>query len=200
MVTSVHTSCIDFLTLFNEQVESANSGVSFAPPRGWIFHRGMRFGATHTWWGEVEERSVPHEGLDLLHYLSAQGTNSTLTSHVRLVTPLGGEVAAVSGDFLGSSVWLHHSEIRARGKHLYSVYAHIAPAAQIRVGAMVESGDTLGTISQGNSAGRVPGHLHLSLFWATASLDAQQLDWPRLAFLPEVRLIDPMQPILPHSR
>ncbi|MDH4318398.1 MAG: M23 family metallopeptidase [Desulfobulbaceae bacterium] len=190
----------NFLTLFNEQLESGNSGISFAPPRGWIFHRGMRFGATHTWWGEGKKRPVPHEGLDLLHYLNREGTTSTLTSQVRLITPLGGEVATVSRDFLGKSVWLRHPVIRDKGKHLYSVYAHIAPATTIRVGGKVEPGDTVGTITRGNSAVGVPDHLHLSLFWAVASLDAQLLDWPRFAFLPEVRLIDPMQTIHLHPR
>ncbi|MDH3346833.1 MAG: peptidoglycan DD-metalloendopeptidase family protein [Desulfobulbaceae bacterium] len=188
-------SSLDFVPLFNEYLTNKNPHISFAPPRGWILHRDMRFGSSYTWWGESKERPVPHEGVDLLHYVNRNGVPSTLTSSICLVSPIEGNVLRVSKDFLGQSVWLRHSEITSRGTLLHSVYAHIEADTGISEGVSVGRGGVIGTIIEKQSSGAPPGHLHLSLFFAPKSLPRDSLDWSFLSSHPDVRLIDPLQSI-----
>lgn len=163
---------------------------------GWLFLPGMNFEDRQFWWKDLP-RLNRHEGLDLLFFRDHSGKQRELPPQFPVPPILDGEVVAVFGDFLGSTMAVRHAVVNEQGWELVSLYGHVRPLAGC--GSLVIADTPLAEVA-GGKARRVsdpPDHLHLSLGWLKPSLSATELNWPALWTNPGIRLIDPLPVIQP---
>jgi murein DD-endopeptidase MepM/ murein hydrolase activator NlpD len=168
--------------------EAAKNGAGFGR---WCFLPGMLFTARHQWWDQ-RQRRTPHEGLDLLYFLDADGGRQALLPGTPLVAAFAGRVAGSIPDFLGQTVIVRHGIQDREGRWLHSLYGHCRPLAA--AGQEVQAGEVLAGIGPrppGSSG--APAHLHLSLAWLATEIAAARLSWPELAGTPGIRLLDPLR-------
>lgn len=184
---------------FSARVVELN-GPSISGFRSWAFHRGMLFDAQVTWWGSGKKRDTPHEGLDLCLYVDQQETHRLLGSHAKIPVIYDGDIAGVSDDFLGQSIYVKHAIRDGSGNMLYSAYGHTIPAASIEAGVVVVEGQAIAMVADAvpKKTGPVP-HLHISLFWVPESLDPDRISWDTISAREALRPIDPLEVLdLPH--
>ena len=76
---------------------------------------------------------------------------------------------------------------------MLSVYAHIVPSQDLKVGQQVQTGEVIGTIA--DTAGRknrMPAHVHVSLIEIPRTVPPGILDWNLICTSATVRLVDPL--------
>ncbi|MBI2852840.1 MAG: peptidoglycan DD-metalloendopeptidase family protein [Chloroflexi bacterium] len=178
---------------FDERLRSLNN-LDEAGFKEWIFHPAMLFGSLYKWWGDWGRRDNPHEGLDLCLYRTVDGGIRNLGEKARVPTMFGGEVMNIIDDFLGKSVFIHHSGYEDRGSRLYTIYGHIEPGPAVTRGEFLREGEVIGAIC-GRGGGSSLAHLHISVAWISDSLPAVALDWKTMGNPAKVVLLDPLSVI-----
>jgi hypothetical protein len=162
----------------------------------WIFRPEMLFGSFYKWWGDLGKRQRPHEGLDLCLYRTKEGDINYLTEVTKIPVILEGQVAKVSEDFLGESVFVSHGVYDANGSQLYTIYGHIKPANHIRPRERLSEGDIIGVIADTrNSRVAIPRHLHVSVAWIPDTTPMPELGWQMINDPTKVVLLDPLSVI-----
>lgn len=170
-------------------LESANP--CLAGVKSFHFYPGMLFGSREKWWPDSGMRPTCHEGIDICFYTDRSGKELQFTSGIRIPAMASGRLFATCRDFLGRSLFIDHS-VDGPSRWL-SVYAHIVPSRDLKVGQQVETGEVLGTVA--DTAGRknrMPAHLHLSLIEIPRTLPPDILDWSFICTSETVRLVDPL--------
>lgn len=150
----------------------------------------MRFGSRQSWWGSRKPRPLPHEGVDLCHFLTEAGELGALGPGARVPVAWDGEVWAVSGDdFIGQSVYVRHEGPRGI---FFTAYAHVAPRDGLRRGDRLTRGESLATLADpaGRSL-RIAAHLHFSVMTFPDGLSRERLRWATMGAGHEVRFHDP---------
>ena len=167
----------------------------------WIFHPAMLFGSLDKWWGDSGKRKRPHEGLDLCLYRTREGNMHHLPREAKIPVIFKGQVATVTDDFLGESVFVGHDAYDSNGSQLYTIYGHIKPGNHIRPGGKLSEGDIIGVIADtGNSGVVIPRHLHVSVAWIPNTLHVLELGWQTINDPTKVVLLDPLSVIeFPYS-
>ncbi len=161
--------------------------------RNWLFKPGMEFGARETWWGARKPRPAPHEGIDLYCFADAAGRIRQLDAATRIPATFAGTIARISRDFLGQSIFLRHEIFAADGRQLITAYGHTRPLAELALGQTVAAGEIIGAIAAGPDKNpKIPGHLHITLAWVSASLPSAGLSWKNLGAGRNITLIDPL--------
>jgi hypothetical protein len=156
----------------------------------WIFERGMLFRSETKWWGDRGDRGSLHNGLDLRLYEGDDGTIKTLGVDTKVPIIYEGKIVAVVKDFLGYSLFAAH-EIYDKDRRLFSIYGHVAQMTDISIGTLLREGAQIATIA-GESPGKVPCHLHLSLAMIPHGTPPKSLTWEVLEKDETVVLLDPM--------
>ncbi len=178
---------------FSARVIELN-GLSICGFQSWAFHRGMLFDAQDAWWGSQKKRDRPHEGLDLCLYVDREGTHQVLGGHAKIPVIYDGDVAGISDDFLGQSIYVKHAIRDGSGNMLYSAYGHTSPATGIEAGVAVVEGQLIAVVAAAvrRKVGPAP-HLHISLFWVPESPELDVLDWDTISAREVVKPIDPLE-------
>jgi len=178
--------------LFQEQFIAANSldEKGFAE---WVFHPAMLFGSKLKWWGSLEERDTPHEGLDLFYYRTTKGDFGYLDEKILVPVMFNGRVAKIVDDFLGRSVFVSHDSFDNGGHRLYTIYGHLIPYGTIHMGSILNEADILGTLAAAQKSNRAaPSHLHISAAWISKTVSSSELDWQLTGDPTKVALLDPL--------
>jgi hypothetical protein len=167
----------------------------------WIFHPAMLFGSLYKWWGGLEKRPKPHEGLDLFLYRTKEGNIHHLSVGTKIPVIFKGQVVKVSGDFLGESVFVSHDAYDSNGSQLYTIYGHIKPGNHIRSKERLSESDIIGVIADTRNSGVViPSHLHISVAWMPNTMHMSELGWQVINQPAQVVLLDPLSVIVcPYS-
>ena len=162
----------------------------------WVFHPAMLFGSYSKWWGDLEKRDRPHEGLDLYLYRTKEGDIRYLDEKMKIPVIFKGQIVKVGDDFLGESVFVSHSDYESDGSQLYTIYGHIKPCDRMRPSERLSEGDIIGTIADARkSGGVIPPHLHVSVAWIPNTVRSQELSWQIVGSLAKVVLLDPLSVI-----
>lgn len=160
---------------------------------GWHFLEGMGFQEARQWWGVGGLRKTPHEGIDLFYFRDHLNTIKTMSSQ-SLVPPLmAGEVVAVFPDFIGQSILFRHF-IRQGRYELLTLFGHLLPGQGIVPGKRVHCLDcSVGMFAPAKKDQKVPGHLHISIFWCAVDCHLSQIDWSMIRNSSQITLVDPLQ-------
>ncbi len=181
--------------LFHERLMSFNNldSLSFEE---WIFHPAMLFGSVYKWWGDSGRRERPHEGLDLCLYRTKEGNIHHLPGEAKIPVLFNGQVATVTDDFLGESVFVSHDAYDSNGSQLYTVYGHMKLGSRVRPGERLLEGDIIGVIADtGNREIATPDHLHISVAWIPHTVHVPERGWQAISDPMKVVLLDPLSVI-----
>lgn len=170
------------------------NGLDAAGFAAWDFLPGMRFGERAAWWSAGGKRDVPHEGLDILYFRTADGRRRSVGAGARIPVVWPGEIVAVTPDFLGASVFVAHRDRDGEGRLLHTICGHLLPDPGLAAGSLLCKGDAIGTIAPGRPSGPPP-HLHLTVALIDRTGGPQRLGWAAMRDATRVRLLDPL-PIL----
>jgi murein DD-endopeptidase MepM/ murein hydrolase activator NlpD len=163
--------------LFTDELRQLN-GYTETELREWLFLPGMRFGDSAKWWKTGENRTGPHEGLDLLFFLDARGERHLLPPGTAIPPLLNGVVVTRAPDFMGETVILAHDRWDAAGGQLHTFYAHLQPARTPLEGKTMSAASKIGTIAGPKaSMPACPPHLHLSLAWVRKAYPIKDFRW-----------------------
>lgn len=160
----------------------------------WAFYPGMLFNSREKWWGDKGQRQRPHEGLDIGFFLDLLRKPVPISNHAIVPVMFQGEVLAFGeDDFFGYTLYVKHPAMQDRGKVLCTIYGHVTPHPDLYPGKIVETGETLASISDfGKPKSGITAHLHLSVAWIVQSSTKETLTWKMINDPREVQLIDPM--------
>lgn len=173
----------------NHELPNALDGLCLPIPDcdSWQFPEGSRFGDLRLWWGQGRLRNHPHEGVDCI----APGLNSGRPTTIQAIA--SGVIVAQSKDFLGHTLWLRHPLAEPTTGHLlHSVYGHLQPHPDLKVGQELAAGTGLGTVTFGQLVGTVPAHLHFSLAWLATSISPTELHWKTIHLAAPGCFFDPL--------
>lgn len=155
----------------------------------WVFHPGMRFGAVTTWWGAESARSMPHEGVDLYHYIDT-AKNCRYLLPGTLIPPLvAGTVVSIFPDFLGQSLLVAHDQIQG-GWRLHSIIAHVQIEKGVAVGCRYPDGTIIARLPPSPRPG-VPAHIHLTALTIFGP-PPSSISWDGIVNYDHIRLVDPV--------
>jgi murein DD-endopeptidase MepM/ murein hydrolase activator NlpD len=160
----------------------------------WVFENGMPFLSETKWWGEGGDRVRLHNGLDLHLYEDNNGMLRTLGEGTRVPIIYEGRIVNAVKDFLGYSLFAAH-DIYDKDRRLFTVYGHVMQRKDIPVGTLLKEGEEIATIA-GESFGKVPCHLHLSLAMIPPGISAETLNWRVLDENRDVLFLDPHRIII----
>jgi murein DD-endopeptidase MepM/ murein hydrolase activator NlpD len=168
-------------------LQNGHSAEDFAR---WVFFPEMMQGAVRKWWGDRGKRATPHEGIDFCLFTDARGGHHHLTEKSRVPAMYAGSVVSIIPDFLGQTVIV---EVPAGACTLLTIYGHINPAENIKMGARVVEGSVVGTVStrETGTSGLLP-HVHLTVATVDGPLIYDSLDWDKIANSPFLTLMDPL--------
>ncbi len=168
------------------------NGIPHDDIESFIFKEGMRFCDTEKWWGEGGERTVPHEGLDILYYGKTDGEKIRLRPGTVIPAVSDGEVVLIIDDFIGRSLFVRESEDLLGGS-FYSIYAHVKLLDDINPGVEVRAGDPIAAIAElPVKTYRVYPHLHLSMAYIEAGFQLDQIRWEMIGTCKKIHLLDPL--------
>ncbi len=154
----------------------------------WLFEPGMGFGDTHTWWPPYAIRASGHEGVDFQCFKDKTGRVISLNKGMKVPVISAGIVRQIFSDFLGQSVLISHN-LQGRDGVLHSIYAHIQPVSDLRLGDHLATGQVIGSIKIGTR--KVPAHLHLSYLWFANSYH-KSLNWQLIQGDRDIIFTDPL--------
>ena len=152
---------------------------------------GMEYGSTETWWGSKKPRKQPHEGVDVV----LADANQLRRRPLRPIE--SGTVVAVIDDFIGQTV------VVQRSAHQFWMYGHIAPAANVVVGALLAQDSRVGggedAMIAPDRLGRVaespttcPSHLHVSLVESSLCMTPEKwaaISWATIHSVEHLRFV-----------
>jgi hypothetical protein len=177
---------------FFEYLLAANRGrlVGF---KQWVFHPGMLFQAQQQWWGGLQPRPNPHEGLDLCWFEDITGRHRSLDQTIVIPVPGPGRIVKISRDFLGQSIFVAQDMEPITGRRLYTAFGHTAPEEGLLEGQSVAEGEIIAAISapdQKKTA--VPPHLHLTLALIPDTVAPERLTWNYFNMEATIMLLNPL--------
>jgi murein DD-endopeptidase MepM/ murein hydrolase activator NlpD len=161
--------------------------------KSWVFHPGMRFQAWQKWWGDQGLRAVPHEGLDLYSFETADGGVKTVDQQTQIPAAFAGLVVKIDRDFLGKSIYISHAIYADDGRQLLSAVGHTVPKDGLQTGQQVAAGEIIAAVAGfPGKKSNLPPHVHLTFAWVPKDFRLDQLTWKNLGHDPGIRLIDPL--------
>jgi hypothetical protein len=156
--------------------------------KAWALASGMGLGELESWWGSLQPRVTPHEGVDLCCYFSSDGDLHLLPRGAQIPAIFDGVVAKLLPDFLGTSIFM---EQEAGNGRLLTIFGHVLPRWGLRVGDRLQAGECFCSMAPRKSSGTAPhAHLHLSLAWSDGLVDYDSLNWSNLRN--QLQLLDPL--------
>lgn len=159
----------------------------------WLFFEGMLFGSMQKWWGAPGRRLFSHEGLDLC-FFETESSRRRLDESVQVPVLYDGRVAHITDDFLGRTVVFRHRF--PDGGSLLSLYGHLAPDKNLRIGDGLRAGEIFARIAEIFSAKkRLVPHLHISLANPEGLPPAEGLEWEFLNTVDRRVFFDPLAAI-----
>ncbi len=166
--------------------------ICFAGMKRLYLYPGMEFRSEIKWWPDKGKRVTPHEGVDVCYYIDSTGEECRVTPDFRVPVMAPGKILAISKDYLGETVFLDHQyEQRSR---FISIYAHITPLPDLKIGDTVCAGDVIGTVADTTGKkNRIPAHLHISLMTIARAVPVETLDWHMISYPEDAELIDPLK-------
>jgi hypothetical protein len=176
-----------------------------------VFFDGMLFASKEKWWGKKGLRGSSHEGLDLCFFEDHHGNGFRLDESVAVPMLYDGNVEAITNDFLGKTVITRHlidsgisvgSGPAAAGQvPILSLYGHLNPDRELRIGDVVKQGEVFATIGAiDNRKKKLLPHLHISLARPEMLPLAPRIEWEMLNKADRSVFIDPFAAIQPAYR
>lgn len=172
---------------FLRRLYDCNTIASF---QSWIFRDGMYFSDNHQWWNSTTNRPRPHEGLDIVFYLSNTGKQYPFRAGTVVPAIFDGIANHSHSDFLGKTLYVRHEQFQQNSKVLHSLYAHIALIDNLP--ETVSTHSTIATIAEVPDTSPVPAHLHLSVAWIEKRLKIDTINWDTIVNDDSIDLVDPM--------
>ncbi len=160
-------------------------------PGRWNIAPGMGFNDTHKWWGDMGQREVAHNGIDLREYLYNDRDPYTVDGDTIVPVAQDGEIVCIIRDFLGMSVFVRHEGDRS-GRTILTAYGHIVPDVRLVPGFYMVGGDAIGTVAGQGDDSRIPAHLHYSIVEADSTIDTASISWPMLEADSSIVFCDPL--------
>lgn len=162
----------------------------------WLLYPGMHFGEQRIWWGDHGRRAAPHEGLDLCRYRSGDGSVQEIPPGTLIPLLWDGEIAGITDDFLGRSVFVRHPRPGEGDRRLYSIYGHLIPEVTLVPGLQLRAGEVVGSLAPGRrKISGPPPHLHLSTALIPGNFPRERLSWDMTASEDAALFIDPLSMI-----
>jgi hypothetical protein len=183
---------------FTEHLVRAN-GLGNGTLKEWVFCPGMLFRASTQWWGDHGDRTIPHEGLDLLFYRDQDDQIQSLDCSTQVPAVHGGTVVGIIRDFLGASVILRHPVPGDETTVFCTMYGHTNPESTTQIGRTVREGEIIAKLAHTRADARVRAHLHLSIGLVPADFPFEGLDWAIIGDPGTMALVDPLPAIGPAS-
>jgi hypothetical protein len=164
-----------------------------------VFFPGMLFLTFESWWGKNSVRKTAHEGLDICFFINNRQGKYRLDETVQIPILFEGLMVHQMKDLLGQTIVVRHSADLVGEKTLLSFYAHIMPNHRIRMGDVIQPGQSLGTIVDPQKANsRLLPHLHVSLAWESMLPPVSVLTWNLLNQVDRSVFLDPLE-VLPKT-
>ncbi len=152
----------------------------------------MLFKDLSKWWVSEGSRLTPHEGIDFCCFITPQGTVQCLSRGISIPAAFAGKIVKIFPDFLGWSILVRH-EIFHMDAGLYSLYAHTIPFKTVKVGHPLPAGEPIASLADSKSRDAVPPHLHLSVLWIPAHVNAAaEVNWQTISDPHVATLCDPL--------
>jgi len=185
-----------WISLLTDRIHTCNPALA-SDFRQWLWQPGMCFLDDQLWWGEQKKRIAPHEGVDLACYADQQGQEHWFASgHMvpGLFVPamFSGRVVQLHQDFLHWSVHIRHDQFCRNGAVLHTVYGHVQPKEEVRIGQEVGGGESVAVLAA-YPRSTVPLHLHFTVAWIPESIAPHQLSWQMLGGNRQIILLDPLK-------
>ena len=153
---------------------------------------GMEFGSEIKWWPDKGVRVTPHEGVDICYYINSTGEECRVTPEFRVPVMAAGRIVSICKDYLGETVFLEHQYDQL--SRFLSIYAHITPRSDLKIGDKVCAGDVIGTVADtAGKKNRIPAHLHISLMTVARTVPAEKFNWDMISYPEDAKLIDPLR-------
>jgi len=160
----------------------------------WVFHPGMLFASSETWWQATGPRKNPHEGIDFCFFRDNKKQIHSLGAALKVPVMFDGRVVKIDDDFLGKSVFVRHTINDANEMQLCSFYGHTRPLPETVRGADVQAGSAIAAIADtGHTKNKMLPHLHVSVGWIEKGYPCEQLSWEIIGNPGVVRLMDPLE-------
>ena len=160
---------------FTADLVSLNILADFA---GYHFEEGMCYGEKSAWWPGTDERTHPHEGLDICFFKSRSGETKTLGIGTSIPPLFPGRVVNVFGDFIAWTIVMCHSICNEKDQQLHSMYGHVDPEGHVTPGMEITTAEKIATIADSAIKKRpMISHLHLSTLWLPVSFPAESVSW-----------------------
>ncbi len=157
----------------------------------WYFKPGMAFRDIMFWWKSHKQRKKPHEGIDL-HYYTDGAENFVKLDHTnRFPLLFPGRIVKIFDDFQGKTVHVVHNIYGNKHNRLYSLYGHTKLLRVTNPGDYINESSAIISIST-DAKGKVPPHLHITVFWAPEDITESIIDWDRINLMREIQLVDPV--------
>ena len=153
----------------------------------WVFHPGMLFGSSLTWWSPGGRRPSRHEGLDLCLYAGRTGLIHSLAAGMLVPAFASGTVVGMIDDFLGQSIVVRADD------DLVIIQAHVRPYPTIKPGVRIQAQEAIATIAgPGARHSSLLPHVHITLGRPHPGVDLRSLTWPELNAGKGLELFDPL--------
>ena len=161
-----------------------------------IFYPGMLFGALEKWWGRPGLRHSRHEGIDVCFFQTASGKYCRMDEFIQIPMAAESRVVHMMDDFLGRTVVASQGKQGGEDRELLTIYAHIQPDVNLRVGDRVASGEIFANIAAVDSPkiSLLP-HLHLSMAWSDQLPGYSRWTWKKLNQCGSKCFVDPLERI-----
>jgi hypothetical protein len=114
-----------------------------------IFFHGMLFGSEKKWWGKKGGRRSSHEGLDLCFFANTVNEYFRLDESADIPMLYDGRVEHITDDFLGKTVISSHCFEGNDQPELLSLYGHLDPDNNLKVGDEIKQGQGFAKIGGG---------------------------------------------------
>jgi len=158
-----------------------------------VFFSQMMFRSMGKWWNGGGVRPVPHEGLDLCFFVNSQNDKFRLDETTDVPLIYDGIIVQVMDDYLGKTVIVSHHPDGKTQSSLLTIYGHVFPDDNLRVGDKINEGDVFATISGvDNRQTTLLPHLHISLARPDMLPPADQLTWELLNKIDRSVFINPI--------
>ena len=172
------------------------NGLEAIGVKRFIFYPGMLFGAMEKWWGKPGFRHSRHEGLDLCFFQTASGKYCRMDESIQIPMAEESQVVHMMDDFLGRTVVASQGKQETEDRELLTIYAHIQPDVNLRVGDGVAAGEIFANIAAvDNPKISLLPHLHLSMAWSDQLPDYPRWTWKKLNQCGSKCFVDPLERI-----
>ena len=168
-----------------------------------LFQPGMLFNDTLQWWGSMNRRPYPHEGLDICPIQCLDLSPDRVLPQMLVPALLSGQLVHFHSDFLGETLYIRHDQVWKEGAVLHTLYGHVAAIVDANTtgeqlsadhccSSFLDRGQIVGAISSPPATCSVPAHLHISCAWIREEQQVEELNWENMIANANVLFIDPL--------